>query len=122
MLDHSDDFLRLAQQARSRIREIPPPEAAKLTRDGALLVDVREKEEYQAGHLSGAVHLSRGLLEMNIHELAKDKEQPIVCYCGGGNRGALAADTLQSMGYTNVFSIAGGLKASQGTGGPKPAV
>lgn len=113
MASHSPEFLRLADDARSRITEVNPAEAAKRVAAGATLLDVREKDEFSRSHLTGAKHLSRGVLEMRITEVLPDKATPIVCYCAGGNRGALAADTLQKMGYTNVASIAGGLAAFQ---------
>lgn len=110
-MKHSEEFLRLANEAKQRIREIAPAEVDALSRAGAVVLDVRDKEEFEEGHLEGASHLSRGTLEMRIHEVVPDKNTPIVCYCAGGNRGALAADTLQRMGYTKVASIAGGLNA-----------
>lgn len=111
MDDQPNDFLRLANAARQRIQEISPAEARRLADTGALLLDVRDKEEFAAGHLKGAKNVSRGTLEMRIAEAAPDKNAPIVCYCAGGNRAALAADTLQQMGYRRVSSIAGGLQA-----------
>lgn len=110
---HNEAFLRLAREAKARIREVSPELALDMKREGALLLDVREGEEFAAGHLSGATHLSRGLLEMKIADLAPETDRPIVCYCAGGNRGALAADTLGRMGYTRVVSIEGGLSACQ---------
>ncbi|GGM14632.1 sulfurtransferase [Pseudomonas asuensis] len=111
MANHSDDFLKLAAEAKSRIRQVTPVEAEHMVGQGALLLDVREKDEFERGHLDGATHLSRGILEMHIGELAADKAAPIVCYCGGGNRGALAVESLQRMGYTQAVSIEGGLAA-----------
>ena len=111
MAQHSAEFLRLAAEAKARIQQATPEEALKLVKDGAVLLDVREKDEFEASHLEGARHLSRGLLEMKIEELIPDKSTPIVCYCAGGNRGALAADTLRSMGYSHIFSIEGGMNA-----------
>lgn len=111
MAKHSDDFLRLANDAKQRITEVAPTEARKRITEGALLLDVRDKDEFEAGHIDGAMNISRGTLEMRIAEVAPDKHAPIVCHCGGGNRGALAADTLQRMGYTQVVSIEGGLNA-----------
>jgi|RifCSPhighO2_12_1023870.scaffolds.fasta_scaffold79775_2 rhodanese-related sulfurtransferase len=111
MTKHSDDFLKLANEARQRITEVPPVEARQKVAEGALLLDVRDKEEFEKSHIEGAVNISRGTLEMLIGEIAPDKQAPIVCHCGGGNRGALAADTLQKMGYTQVVSIEGGLSA-----------
>lgn len=108
---HSEDFLRLAAEAKKQIEELPPEVALNVVRRGAVLLDVRERDEFAQGHLPGATHLSRGLLEMKVHEFVTDKSQPIVCYCSGGNRGALAAAALKHMGYHTVFSIAGGLNA-----------
>ncbi|EWG99919.1 rhodanese-like domain-containing protein [Halomonas sp. BC04] len=111
MTKHSDDFLRLANDARQRITEVSPAEARERVAEGALLLDVRDREEFESGHIDGAMNISRGTLEMRIGEVAPDRQAPIVCHCGGGNRGALAAETLQKMGYTRVVSIEGGLKA-----------
>lgn len=113
MSGHSEDFIRLANEARACIKEVMPREAQDLVKNGALLLDVREKEEFEQVHLPDAQHLSRGLLEMKIGELQPDKSAPIVCYCAGGNRGALAAATLQKLGYSNVVSIQGGLNACE---------
>lgn len=114
----SERFLKLANDAKTRVREVSPAEARQLQERGALLVDVREAEEFAKEHAAGATHLSRGVLEMKIEQAAPDVARPIVCYCGGGNRSALAADNLQRMGYTNVASLAGGFKAwkDQGLG------
>ena len=111
-------FAQLANDAKTRIREVSPAEARELHSHGALLIDVREAEEFAKGHAAGALHLSKGVLEMKIEETAPDLAKPIVCYCGGGNRSALAADNLQRMGYINVSSMAGGFKAwkEQGLG------
>ena len=111
MAHHSEDFLRLAAEAKERINQTCPAEALRLIEEGAVLLDVREKDEFEQSHLHGATHLSRGLLEMKIGELVPDKSTTVVCYCAGGNRGALAADTLQKMGYQKVFSIDGGMNA-----------
>ena len=111
----SEDFLRLANDAKQRIKEIPPTEVNQLTRTGAILLDVRDKEEFQQGHIEGASNVSRGTLEMRIQEVVPDKSTPIICYCTAGNRGALAADTLQQMGYKKVSSIAGGMQAYRAT-------
>ena len=111
MTTHSAAFLRLANEAKARITEVEPLDLPQLIKEGTVLLDVREKEEFERSHLPGAVHLSRGVLEMKIEELLPDKSAPIVCYCAAGNRGSLAADTLQTMGYSNVVSIKGGLNA-----------
>ena len=111
MKQHSEVFIRLANEARQRIREVTPAQAHELLSSGAVILDVRDKEEFTAGHIEGATHLSRGTLEMRIHEVIPEKSTPVVCYCMGGNRGALAADTLQSLGYTSVTSMQGGMKS-----------
>ena len=108
---HSEEFPRMANVAKQRVRQLAPDEAMKRVESGALMLVVREKDEFTQDYLARAAHLSRGVLEMKIHEIAPDKSQPIVCYCSGCNRGALAADTLQQMGYTNVFAIEGGMRA-----------
>jgi len=104
-------FQKLVADAKTRIREISPPEASKQQQEGALVVDVREADEFAKQHAAGAVHLSRGVIELKIEELAPETATPILCYCGGGGRSALVADNLQRMGYTNVASVAGGFKA-----------
>lgn len=111
MTQHSGEFLRLANDARQRITEVLPAEARKRVAEGALLLDVRDKEAFEAGHIKGAMNISRGSLEMRIGEVEPDKQALIVCHCGGGNRGELAADALQKKGYTQVVSIEGGLNA-----------
>jgi phage shock protein E len=104
-------FAKLAADAKSRIREVTVNDALNEQAQGALLIDVREADEYAMGHARDAVHLSRGVLELRIEGLAPDPTTPILCYCGGGSRSALAADSLQQMGYTNVASVVGGFKA-----------
>lgn len=116
---HSEEYLRLAEAARQRIREIAPTEVEAQRDAGAVVLDVRDREEYEQGHMDGATNVSRGTLEMRIHEVVPDKQTTIVCYCSGGNRGALAADTLQQLGYVNAVSIAGGLNAYLESGGKK---
>lgn len=111
MAKHSEEFLQLANDARNRITQISPAEARERIASGSLMLDVRDSEEFAQGHIDGAVNVSRGTLEMRIGEVAPDKKTPIVCHCAGGNRGALAADTLQKMGYTQVVNLQGGLKA-----------
>lgn len=111
MADHTEDFLQLAAEAKTRIKQVSPEAALQLAHEGAVLLDVREEEEFAQAHLEGATNLSRNDLAEQIEATVPDKSTPIVCYCAGGNRGALAADTLQTLGYTNVVSIEGGLKA-----------
>ena len=111
-------FAQLAADAKTRVREVSPLEACQQQAQGAVLIDVREREEFEPGHAAGAVHLSKGILELRIEEVIPDAATPIICYCGGGSRSALAADNLQKMGYTNVASMAGGLKAWKNEGLP----
>lgn len=107
----SPRFQKLAADAKTRIREVSPQQASDQQKEGAVLIDVREAEEFAKGHATGAVHLSRGTIELKIEEQVPDTAAPIICYCGGGNRSALVADNLQKMGYTNVASLAGGFKS-----------
>ena len=104
-------FAKLAAEAKSRVREVFATEASEQQVAGAVLIDVRETEEFAKGHAAGALHLSRGVLELKIEDVAPDVSTLIICYCGGGSRSALAAESLQRMGYTNVASLAGGFKA-----------
>ena len=109
-MQHSPGFLTLVSEAKRRIQETTT-EAVKerLDRGEALyLVDTREESEWQRGHLPGAIHLSKGIIERDVEQRIPDKSAPIVLYCGGGFRSALAADNLQKMGYTNVESRDGG--------------
>ena len=112
-MKHSEGFLRLVNDSKSRIREVTVDE----TRDrmqagsGVRLIDVREDNEWQAAHAAGAEHLGKGIIERDIETTVPDKNTELILYCGGGYRSALAGDVLQRMGYTNVFSMAGGWKA-----------
>src|SRR5260370_27821201 len=100
----------------AEFKKLPPKNLAKL-KQLPLIVDVREKEELIKGHISGAKHISRGVLEPKVFEIAPDCSSPILVYWAGGNRGALAADNLQKMGYQNVFSLKGGLSGWLEAGG-----
>lgn len=111
-----DDIVNQADDARSRIREISPRELVKF-RELPLIVDVREEEEFFNGHIKGAKNVNRWLLEEAVSEIAPDRSIPILVYCAAGNRGALAADSLQKMGYQNVFSLKGGLSGWLEAGG-----
>jgi rhodanese-related sulfurtransferase len=110
--DHSPRFLKIVEDARSRVNEISLEDVkAKLDHDETfLLVDVREESEYAADHLPGAVHLGKGIIERDIEKRVPDPATPMVLYCGGGFRSAMAADNLQKMGYTNVLSMQGGIR------------
>lgn len=109
---HSARFLRIVEDAKKRIRETSIDEVkARLDRgDPFLLIDVREESEYAKDHLPGAIHLGRGILERDIEERVPELNTPLVLYCGGGYRSALAADNLQKMGYNNVLSMDGGIR------------
>jgi len=118
-MDHSPGFLRMVEDARSRVREVSVAEARGRAEKGqAKLVDVREESEWAAGHARGAQHLGKGVIERDIEKRVPDKNAEIILYCGGGYRSALSADALQRMGYTNVASMAGGWRAWQESAGP----
>ncbi|HZH34088.1 MAG TPA: rhodanese-like domain-containing protein [Pyrinomonadaceae bacterium] len=117
-MEHSKEFERLAEESRKNIREISVAEALERTRHGAALIDVREDREWNAGRAAGAIHLGRGVIERDIVYLYPDKNTEFILYCGGGYRSAMAADNLQKMGYTNVFSLAGGWSAWQESEAP----
>src|SRR6059058_100797 len=105
-------FQKLVAEAKKNITEISPQDAAaKLNSDEAVIVDVRDKDEWDDGHIPGAIHMSRGTVELDIEEKVPETNAMIICHCGGGGRSALAAESLQKMGYKNVRSMAGGLKA-----------
>lgn len=109
---HSSGFLKIVEDAKKRIRETTIDDVkAKLDRgEKFLLVDVREESEYAADHLPGAMHLGKGVIERDVEARVPEHNTPIVLYCGGGFRSALAADNLQKMGYTNVLSMDGGVR------------
>ena len=109
---HSPRFLQIVNDAKQRVRELTVDDVkAKLDRgEKFLLVDVREESEYAADHLPGAIHLGKGIIERDIESRVPDQKTPLVLYCGGGFRSALAADNLQKMGYTNVISMDGGIR------------
>ena len=112
-MQHTEGFLKLVQEARSRIRQCTAPDVLKKleNKERFHLVDVREDNEWDAGHVKGAVHLSKGIIERDIEKKIPDHDAEIILYCGGGYRSALAADTLQQMGYRNVISMDGGWRA-----------
>src|SRR5688500_13067064 len=118
-MDHSPGFLKLVEDAKTRVREISVDETReKLERGKARLIDVREESEWASGHARGAQHLGKGVIERDIEERVPDKNTELILYCGGGFRAALSADTLQRMGYTNVSSMAGGWRAWQAANAP----
>ena len=117
---HPPRFLKIVDDARTRVRETNVDEVKKrLDRgDKFMLVDVREESEYAKDHLPGAIHLGKGVIERDIEARVPDLKAEMVLYCGGGFRSALAADNLQKMGYTNVISMDGGMRAWREAGYP----
>jgi rhodanese-related sulfurtransferase len=118
--NHAPRFLQIVQDAKKRIRETTVDEVkAKLDRGEKFhLIDVREESEYAKDHLPGAIHLGKGVIERDIESRVPDLNAPLVLYCGGGFRSALAADNLQKMGYTNVISMDGGVRDWRAKGFP----
>jgi rhodanese-related sulfurtransferase len=119
-MKHSEGFLKLVNDAKSRIREVTVEETRErmAADNGVRLIDVREDNEWDAAHAAGAEHLGKGIIERDIESQVPGKATEVILYCGGGYRSALAADVLQQMGYTNVFSMAGGWKAWKDSGAP----
>jgi rhodanese-related sulfurtransferase len=117
---HNAGFLEIVNDAKSRVKQIDIEGYQRLRAAGEphLLVDVREDNEWAAGHAAGAVHLGKGIIERAIEAKVPDKHTRLVLYCGGGYRSALAADNLQKMGYTGAISLDGGWKAWQQAGLP----
>ena len=109
---HSPGFLKLVQDAKTRVKECTVDDVkASLDRsDKVMLIDVREESEWAKGHIPGAVHIGKGIIERDIEERVPDHATPLVLYCGGGFRSVLVADNLQKMGYTNVISMDGGIR------------
>lgn len=115
---HSEEFLSVVDDAKSRVNECDVVGARARVAAGAALIDVREDNEFDAGHAAGAKHMPRGIIERDIVQTFPDKDTELVLYCGGGYRSALAADMLQKMGYTNVWSMDGGWAAWKESGAP----
>jgi len=118
---HSPRFLKICEDAKNNVKETTV-DAIKRRMDGGdkgfVLVDVREESEWNAGHIPGAVHLGKGVIERDIEQKIPDAGKEIVLYCGGGFRSALAAENLQRMGYTNVVSMDGGWRGWKEAGYP----
>jgi rhodanese-related sulfurtransferase len=118
MAEHTR-FEKLVAEAKKKIAEISPSEAAEKSKNSeAVIVDVREKDEWDEEHIPDALHISRGTIELDIEEKVSDTNAMIICHCGGGGRGALATESLQKMGYKNVRNMAGGFKAWKAAGLP----
>lgn len=117
-MDHTPRFLAYVEAASARVREVSPLDVqGLLASGGARVFDVREDSEWAAGHVAGAAHLGKGIIERDIERTVPETDAPIVLYCGGGFRSALAADALQKMGYTNVLSMTGGWRGWTDAGG-----
>ncbi len=121
-MEHTKEFLEIAEDARSRVKEISVEETVKKIEYGANLIDVREDNEWDDGHAAGAAHVGRGVIERDIVGKFPDKNAELILYCGGGYRSALAADNLQKMGYRNVFSMRGGWTAWKDADAPIDSV
>ena len=116
MAEHKG-FQDLVADAKKKITEISPTDAAAKTKSSdAVIVDVREKDEFDEAHIPDAVNMSRGMVELEVEEKFPDRNTTIICHCGGGGRSALAAESLQKMGYKNVRSMAGGFRAWKAAG------
>jgi rhodanese-related sulfurtransferase len=112
-------FQKLVADAKKNITEISPEDARQQVESGAaVLIDVREDEDWREDHAKGAKHLNRAVIELEIEEQVPDLKTPIICYCGGGSRSALVTESLQKMGYENVRSLAGGFRAWKEAGLP----
>ena len=119
MAEHKG-FQELVADAKKKITEISPTDAAAKAKSSsdAVIVDVREKDEFDESHIPDAIHMSRGMVELEVEEKFPDRNTTIICHCGGGGRSALAAESLQKMGFKNVRSMAGGFKAWKAAGLP----
>jgi rhodanese-related sulfurtransferase len=115
---HNPGFLDLVNDAKSRVPEIDIEAYKKMAASGEphILVDTREESEWAAGHVKGALHLGKGVIERDIETKIPDKNTKLVLYCGGGFRSALVADNLQKMGYRNAISLDGGWRALKASG------
>jgi rhodanese-related sulfurtransferase len=111
-MQHSPRFLKIVNDAKSKVKETTVDEVKQKLDDGEkfLLVDVREESEFAKDHLPGAIHLGKGVIERDIETRVPDEKNPMILYCGGGFRSAMAAENLQKMGYTNVLSMDGGVR------------
>lgn len=122
-MQHATSFLALVNEAKKHIRECTVDDVRRRQQAGEdlLLVDVREDSEWQAGHIPGALHLGKGVIERDIETRIPDRGVEIVLYCGGGYRSALAAEAIQKMGYTDVLSMDGGMRGWREAGLPEEA-
>ncbi|SRR5215203_249731 len=117
-MQHSEEFLKLVDEAKTNIKEVSVSQTQERIKQGANLIDVREDNEWQAGHAKNAIHLGRGIIERDIVQKFPDKNAELILYCGGGFRSILSAVNLQKMGYSNVSSMAGGWREWKEAGAP----
>jgi rhodanese-related sulfurtransferase len=119
-MQHAPRFLKIVDEARSRIKQTNVDEVKRKLDSGEtfVLVDVREESEFAKDHLPGAIHLGKGVIERDVEARVPDLSTPIILYCGGGFRSALAADNLQKMGYSRVVSMDGGVRMWREKGFP----
>ena len=119
-MKHSPGFLKLVNDAKAHVKQTTPEEVkARIDRgEKIVLTDIREDREWDVGHITGAVHMGKGIIERDIESSVPDKETEIILYCGGGFRSALAAENLQKMGYSNVVSMDGGWRRWKELGYP----
>ena len=119
-MDHSPGFLKIVNDAKTRVHEITVEQARERLKQspGTVLLDIREDHEWQKEHAAEAVHLGKGVLERDLERMFPDPTTEIIMYCGGGFRSALACDAAQKMGYHNIHSLAGGYKAMAKSGWP----
>lgn len=119
-MEHSPHFLELVNEAKTRVKETNVEDVKQRMDNGEkfLLVDVREDHEWEKGHVPGAVHMGRGVIERDIEVKVPETATKMILYCGGGFRSALVADSLQKMGYSNVESMDGGWRGWVGAGLP----
>ena len=122
-MKHNPGFLKLVDQARARVKECTVADVqSRMARNEQFhFVDIREDHEFANDHAKGACHLGKGIIERDIETMIPEKQAAIVLYCGGGFRSVLAVDALQQMGYTNVVSMDGGIKAWKEAGYPLEA-
>jgi rhodanese-related sulfurtransferase len=119
-MDHSPGFLKLVEEARQRIKEVSLEQAREILarNSNAVLMDVREDNEWNNGHAAEAIHLGKGILERDLEQMFPDRTRELIMYCGGGYRSALTAAVAQQMGYQKVYSLIGGYKALVKSGWP----
>ena len=110
-MNYSEKFQALADAARAQVEEVTPSDVDRLQQEGAIVLDIRDKEEHDAGHIPGSLHLSRGKLEMNVEATIPDRDAVILCYCNAFNRGALSANTLRRWDTSTPNSSPAGLRA-----------